>query len=151
MTDAPTRTDQVKALGIFIGDWTAEGTSFGGEASSGQLWFSIHTAAWHTGNFFIIQDERARIDGSVFDTHAVIGVDSATGAYFMRSVENHGFDRDYRMERDGDVWRVIGDTERATITFSDGGRTQTHRWEWKPAGTWVPLCDRAAKRTDEVV
>jgi hypothetical protein len=59
-----------------------------------------------------------------------------------------GFYRDYPVTRVGKVWTFSGKTERATITFSDDDRTQTIAWEWKPAGTWLPLCDRVATRID---
>jgi hypothetical protein len=155
MEPAPTRTPMHDALAVFLGRWRAEGTSYGGTDQSGdnprangESWISEHTGAWHTGEFFLVQDERARVGGAVFDTLSVMGVDAETGAYFARSFENHGFYRDYPVTREGRVWTLSGRTERATITFSDDDRTQTIAWEWKPAGTWLPLCDRVATRID---
>ena len=71
-----------------------------------------------------------------------------TGACFARSFENHGFYRDDPVTRDGKVWTFSGETERATITFSNDDRTQTIAWEWKPDGAWLPFCDRVATRID---
>lgn len=65
---------------VFLGQWTASGTAFGatdpseGPRSNGQEWQSTHRALWHTGNFFLIQDERAFVGGAPFDTLAVMGV-----------------------------------------------------------------------------
>ena len=67
---------------------------------------------------------------------------------FARSFEPNCLPREYAVSRDGKVWTLSGDTERATITFSDDDRTQTIVWEWKPADRWLPLCDRVAKRID---
>ena len=160
MTDEPTpaaprRTEMHEALAVFLGEWKAQGTSYGGTDQSsddpranGVEWVSEHKGYWHTGEFFLVQDERARVGGAVFDTLSVMGVDPESGAWFARSFENHGFYRDYPVTRDGKVWTFAGETERATVTFSDDDRTQTIAWEWKPEGAWLPLCDRVATRID---
>ncbi len=152
---APRRSEMHEALDVFLGEWRAEGTSYGGTDPSGGdprangvPWTSEHRAYWHTGAFFLVQDERARPGGEVFDTLSVMGVDPETGGYVARAFENHGFYRHYPVARDGNVWTFSGETERATIVFSDDGRTQTITWEWKPDGAWLPLCDRVATRTD---
>lgn len=49
---------------------------------------------------------------------------------------------------DGNTWTCDGEQERATITFSDDGHTQTHHWEYRPEGDWITLCDRVATRID---
>lgn len=151
----PLRGQQHDALEVFLGDWSAEGLSFGGTdqrgpdpRAHGVPWKSTHSGRWHTGRFFLVQDERARIDGVVFDTLSVIGLDAATGGYFARTFENHGFYRHYRLSRDGDLWLLSGDTERASITFRDNNRTQVIAWEWKVDSEWLPLCDRTAVRHD---
>jgi hypothetical protein len=152
---APRRTAMHQALAVFLGDWKAQGTSYGGTDQSGAdprangvPWISEHTGRWHTGEFFLVQDERARVGGDVFDTLSVMGVDPETGACFARGFENHGFYRNYAVTREGKVWTLSGETERATITFSDDDRTQTIAWEWKPGDAWLPLCDRVATRID---
>ena len=152
---APERSSKHKALAVFLGEWRAEGTSFGGteqpEADpkrNGVPWTSTHAGRWHTGEFFLIQDERALVGGDVFDTLSVMGVDAKTGNYFARCFENHGFYRNYDVSVNGNVWNLNGEYERARIEFSDDHRTQTIVWEWKPEGKWLPLCDRTAVRID---
>lgn len=154
MADAPQRNVHHEALAVFLGKWTAHGTSFGGTDQSGgdarangQVWVSTHEAVWHTGRFFVLQDERADIEGSRFDTFSILGVDE-DGSFFSRSVENHGFYRDYKVTRAGDCWHFHGAKERATVTFEDEGKQQIWKWEWKPSDTWLPLCDRIAVRAD---
>lgn len=151
----PKRDDKHNALAVFQGDWRADGTSYGGTDQSGDdprangvSWTSTHTGRWHTGEFFLIQDERALVDSAVFDTLSMMGVDAQTGKYFARAFENHGFYRDYPLSRDGNVWTLSGKTERASITFSDHNRKQTIVWELKQKGKWLPLCDRTAIRQD---
>ena len=75
----PTRGEQHDALAMFLGRWRAEGTSYGSPEQSesdpkraGEPWVSTHTGTWHTGKFFLIQDERAHVGGQPFDTLSVL-------------------------------------------------------------------------------
>jgi hypothetical protein len=154
MPNDPKRDKRHEALSVFLGRWTGHGTSFGGTDQSGadpkengEIWVSTHEATWHTGGFFLIQDERSDIAGSRFDTLSVMGVND-DGSYFSRSFENHGFYRNYKVTRDGETWHFEGLTERATIVFKDEGRRQAITWEWRPNDDWLPLCDRTAERID---
>lgn len=140
-------------LSVFLGDWRAEGKSYGGPdqamddpKSKAEPWTSAHTGRWHTGEFFLIQDEKAVIGFNPFDTISFMGVDAGTGHYFARTFENHGFYRHYDLAVDGQVWTLTGESERARITFSEDNRTQTIMWEWYRDTKWLPLCDRIAVR-----
>ncbi len=137
-------------LACFIGDWHADGWTHGGDGQTPQnprgetaTWRSIHTARWHSGGYFVVQDERAN---GPFDTLAVLGWDLEAERYFVRTVENHGFSRDYTMTVEGRIWKISGDTERATYTFSEDGDRQDIVWEWQRDGHWLPLCERTAHR-----
>lgn len=152
---ASPRGDQHKALAVFLGRWRAEGKSYGSPnqsaddpKSAAEQWTSTHTGKWHTGEYFLIQDERAMTATSPFDTLSVMGVDATTGRYFARCFENHGFYRNYDVSVDGLVWTLTGESERARIAFGQDGRTQTIAWEWRPNDRWLPLCDRIARRED---
>ncbi len=142
-----------EALSVFLGDWRAEGISFGGTDQSGAdpkangiPWVSTHTARWHTGDFFLLQDERARIGGNAFDTLSILGVEAAGKGHFARTFENHGFYRRYGLMVDDRTWLLQGETERARTVFDADGNTQTIKWEWLRDGRWLPLCDRVAVR-----
>lgn len=151
----PKRGKHHEALGVFLGNWKAEGTSYGGTDQSdadpranGVPWKSTHTGHWHPGEFFLIQDERAWVGGGPFDTLFVLGVDNDRGECFARTFENHGFARHYALKADGYTWTLTGQTERASITFSEDNRKQLVVWEWQVDGKWLPLCDRTAIRQD---
>lgn len=135
-------TNHSDALSVFVGDWSAEGTAFGADRT-GARWHSIHSARWHSGEQFVVQDERAN---GPFDTMSFLGWDAERETYFSWSIENHGFAREYLLSVDEHTWTFSGDQERATITFSEDGRTQTHHWEFRPDGEWITLCDRVATR-----
>ena len=139
---------------VFVGRWTARGTSYGGTDQSGpdpkangQDWFSTHETRWHTGSFFLVEDERADIEGYRFDTLSIMGV-ADDGDCFSRTFENHGFHREYQLTNEGNVWHIAGPSERAAIRFEGNNRRQVISWEWKQKDEWLPLCDRTAIRVD---
>lgn len=154
MTDTPHRNEKHQALSAFLGRWTSRGTSYGGTDQSGsdpkangQPWLGTCEGRWHTGSFFLVQDERVDIAGSRFDTLSVMGV-GEEGRYFARSFENHGFSRDYEVQRSGNEWTILGKSERATITFSKDGKKQEVHWEWKQKNKWIPLCDQIVEKIE---
>ncbi len=145
-------SERSELLSPFLGDWWAEGTSYGGADQSpdkphagASPWRSTHTARWHSGGYFLVQDERAN---GPFDTLMVIGWDSEAERFFARSFENHGFSRDYTVTFDGPTVTLDGGHERARYTFDDAGDTQTIAWQWRRGNDWLPLCDRVAHRVD---
>ncbi len=151
----PERGAQHEALAVFLGRWRATGKSYGipkqpedDPKSLAEPWNSSHVGMWHTGDFFLIQDERATTVAGPFDTLSIMGVDPKTGNYFAKSFENHGFHRHYEVSVEGRVWTLTGDTERARIELSADGKTQTIAWEWRPKGERLPLCDRVAIREE---
>jgi hypothetical protein len=129
------------ALEVFIGNWTSEGTNYNGDKKS--PWHGLNTTRWHSGEQFLIQDEHAN---GPFDTHAVMGWDDEGQRYFARTVENHGFCRDYTLTVSDKVWTFTGKTERARYEFNADHTEQMIKWERNVDGKWVPLCDRIAKK-----
>ena len=121
----PVRSNAHDALSVFLGKWRAEGMSFGGTdqmgadpKANGVPWVSTHTTHWHTGDFFLIQDERARIGGKVFDSLSVMSVEPSDKGYIARTFENHGFHRHDDLSVTGRIWVLAGETERAgALTF----------------------------------
>lgn len=149
----PVRGSAHDALSVFLGEWHAEGTSYGGTDQSGAdpnangvPWVSSHTSRWHTGGFFLMQDERAMISGVAFETFSILGVEPGADSQFARTFDNHGFYRHYHMSVENRIWMLAGKTERARTVFDADGNTQTIEWEWLQGGKWLPLCDRVARR-----
>lgn len=139
------RGDTHSALEIFVGRWRADGWSYTG--SGRERWLSTIDAAWHTGGFFLIQNERqysGEGTSGVFDTHSVFGVDPSTQECFVHTFENHGFFRRYGIKRTGRTWLFEGETERARYELDEDGRKVTIAWEVLKGDTWMPLCDRTA-------
>jgi hypothetical protein len=151
----PVRSQLHEALEMFVGQWRAEGLSYGSPHQSianpkgdVQRWKSTHTAHWHTGRFFLLLDEKAYVGADPIETMGVMGVDGSTGRLFARCFDNRGHERRYELNVDGRRWTFDGAAERALIDFSADGRTQRIVWEWNPRGRWLPWCERTAVRAD---
>ena len=118
----PLRGSAHDALSVFLGEWSAEGVSFGGTDQSGANpkangvpWISTHSTRWHTGEFFLIQDECAQIGTATFDTVSVMGVDQDGNVCFARTFENDGFYRHYALSVDGRTWMLEGETDAPAL------------------------------------
>jgi hypothetical protein len=151
----PVRSMLHDALEMFVGEWHAEGLSYGNREQSiadpkahARPWKSTHSAHWHSGRFFLVHDEKAHAGAEPLDTLTVMGVDAQTGRLFARCYQSHGYERCYDVRVDGRRWTFDGATERALIDFSADGRSQRIVWEWKPRGRWLPLCERTSVRVD---
>lgn len=153
----PARSAAHERLQAFVGKWHAEGDSYAvsqkedDPRGATEKWVSDETVEWLPGKFFVAQRWNAMTGAHEFKGTAIISYDPKAGHYMTRSYENHGFIRDYVTRVDGDVWTFTGDAERARIEFADGGSKQVIAWEWRLDGkTWLPLCDRIAKRVANV-
>jgi hypothetical protein len=148
------RGPQHDALAVFLGEWRAEGVSYvydqdGPDAPGiGLPWVGEQISRWHAGDYFVIQDDRARVGGEVWDTLSVLGVHPEADAYIARAFGHRGALRNYVITRTDATWRFWGEDERASIVFSDGDAKQTIVWEHKRGGLWRPLHERVAVRVD---
>jgi hypothetical protein len=142
----PVRGPCHELLAQFAGRWRAEGTSYGRNQNPDrprdhpEPWVSTETTVWHAGGFFLVVDEVAKVGEEALVTHAVIGFDQAADAYVAHAFENHGHYRRYAVRNDGRTWTWSSSTERARIEFSEDGRSQDVRWEWRPFGDRWCLC-----------
>lgn len=142
----PRRGAKHDALEAFVGHWQAVGETFDEFGKPRGPWISTHSAQWHSGKFFLVQDEHAN---GPFDTLAVMGWDDEKQRYFSRTIENHGHAREYAVVNEGRVWTFTGEHERARCEFSEDGKTQTIAWQWKPGNaSWTALCNRVATKVE---
>lgn len=137
-------------LRVFLGKWHAEGASFGAGPDAPEPWVSDEIFEMVPGGFFLVQRWDARTGSKLFRGIGMVGYDAKSGAYVNDAFDSLGFHQVYKTTVEGDVWTFTGKTERARVEFTDGGDTQVITWEWKPGRTWVPLCERTARRVGRV-
>lgn len=148
-----TPSDAHRLLNIFIGDWHAEGTSYGDgqdtrqPRASGVPWTSDESYEWLTGQFFVLHRWEAMAGKRSFKGAEMIGYDEAEGGYFTRMFDNAGNHPEYRASVKGDVWTFKESQTRATVVVHADGNEMNYKWEWKNGDSaWLPLCDRIARR-----
>ena len=153
----PKPTAAHRRLEVFIGDWHAEGTSYGDgqdaadPRAAGVPWTSDESYEWLPGNFFVLHRWDAQMGKHQFKGAEIMGYDEAEGGFFTRMFDNAGHHPDYRASVDGHVWTFTEAQTRATVSVQGGGNKMTFNWEWKNGSRkWLPLCDRVASRTQRV-
>ena len=83
-----------KRLEVFIGNWHAEGTSYGDgqdaadPLASGVSWTSDESYELLPGGFFVLHRWDAQMGGHEFKGAEVMGYDEAEGGYFTRMFDN---------------------------------------------------------------
>lgn len=96
---------------------------------------------WLPGGFFLLHRVDVRIGGQPAQALEVIGWDADAGSFFMHSYDDHGNTGIMRMSVREDVWTFLGDAERFTGGFSDGGDTLSGHWERRDGSEWLPWMD----------
>jgi len=131
----PERGAEHEKLAIFVGDWRGKGTGGGTPMTTRESY------DWIEGKYFLQVRFDQEIARSSHIGLGILGYDSAAKAYRAQLADNLGYLRDYEVRADsGDVWRFLGERERATVTFKDG--RMNVRWEHRPdGGDWAPLCE----------
>jgi hypothetical protein len=132
----PERGAAHEKLAVFIGDWRGQGTGGAGSEMT-----TRETYDWIEGKFFLENRFDQQVGKASHIGVGLIGYDAEAGTYRLRMADNLGYARDYEVrDEGGDVWRFLGERERATLTFK--GDRMNVRWEHRPdGGDWAPLCE----------
>lgn len=145
-------TNQSQKLNVFIGNWHAEGTSYGegqdinNPTANGVAWVSDESYECLPGNFFVLHKWNAKTGDHPFIGTEIIGYDEAKQEFFAYIFDNGGNHPVYTATVNGNEWSFTEPNTRANMNVNDD-ETITIHWEWKPDGSnWLPLCDRVAKR-----
>jgi hypothetical protein len=135
----PQRGAAHERLAVFVGDWYGDG--LGGDAPM----TTLENYDWVEGGFFLVTSFNQTVGSAAHIGVGTIGYDVQSGTYSAHMVDNLGYDRIYELIDRGDgVWSLIGERERATLTFR--GDRLSVRWEHRPdGGAWMPLCEYASR------
>ena len=143
----PTLGPEHKRLDVFVGRWTAEGTTALGASDPSENMTQQHTYEWLPGGFHILHRWAGQIGPHEHTGVEIIGYDAGADAYEVHFFDSDGWARTYQARARDRVWTFTGTRERCAIMFVDDGRTMTTHWDRSTDGvTWEPLCDvRATK------
>ena len=134
-------------LDVFLGTWKAEGTAAPGSPSPGRM-RTEDTYEWFPGSFFMVQSGTLQINDEKPAPHMwILGYDAPNECYFVHAFDSLGDFRVYRLTVRDRTWTYVGEWERATLTFSEDGRSYTAHWEQTKDGSqWQVLCDITGNR-----
>lgn len=120
----PQPSETHRKMIAFIGRWRFAG---GGTC----------TGEWMPGERALILRWNQRPD--TVDAHLWVMTIDGRHSYALHRFDDAGRAVAYQVRADGDVWSIDGTDQRATITFTDGGRTMTQIW-WVREGTAWRAC-----------
>jgi hypothetical protein len=142
----PTREHSL--LAAFIGKWTIEGQNLAKTpvtASSDVK--GIETYDWLPGGFFVIYRWERHFATATHKGLGMISHDETNHTFSSTHYDNMGNKKTYEMVHDEEGWKLIGETERAIITFDETGNSFTENWEiLDDDNNWQPLCSLNSKR-----
>ncbi|CAN5492175.1 hypothetical protein BH09BAC3_BH09BAC3_38510 [soil metagenome] len=144
-----TPAKELQQLSIFLGKWQVEGQNHeNAPVGPGNKINGEETYEWMQGEFFMISKWDRQI-GEV--NHTGIGLihyDTESGFFSADQYDNLGYNRTYLLVQDKNVWKLIGNNERATIEFNKNGNSFTENWDINSddGAMWKPLCSLMGRR-----
>jgi len=144
-------------LDIFSGEWKMQGDQFVSDFGPVAKVSGTQKFEWLPGKKFLIHRLEGKLGDNDMACIELIGYDPANATFTMDTFYNNGIKKSWNLhEKHPGVWVITGDWQhngsvvkvRATISFSDDGRSSTAKWEsLKDDNTWATFWDlKAVKR-----
>lgn len=143
----PESEKKLLELDIFLGSWQIRGQDFSGtsgEASkkiTGNVFYH-----WMPGHFFMLCNWHRKFGSNSHIGMGIIGFDEKKINFSSRNYDNSGNISGYRVQRQNNIWKFIGDKERAVIEFSPDGHSYTEDREINTGGVWRSLYEIKATK-----
>jgi hypothetical protein len=128
-----------RSLDILVGVWDTTITPIGPDGSSGRPSQATDAYVWSANGLFLQHDVDASMDGQRVQSMEILAVEPETGRYATRSYDADGSMNDFVAELDGRTWRLIGEQQRFSGSFSPDGLELTGEWEQRGNAGWAPL------------
>jgi len=152
----PLPATELELLSVFVGNWHAEGDSYGDHQSedypyaSAVRWVSDESYEWMSGNYFLIHRWQASVGAQTFKGLEIMGYDVARKEFFTRMFDNGGSATKYKVINKDDTWKFSEPFTRSSVLFSDNNNLMTFQWQWRHEGSdWLPLCNRKAIKNND--
>ena len=153
---APSRPGALHGrLDVFVGKWGLEGWQHEGLIGPAARVTGIESYEWLTGGFFLVHRLEGRLGDAEMACLEIIGHDSASDGYVLRTFYNDGNASEWRMRERDNVWMLTGEWPledrrlkvRCTTAFADAGRIRSSKWEHSSDGArWQTFWDVSATR-----
>jgi hypothetical protein len=139
-----------RRLDVAVGTWRVEGRNDdAAPAAAGAQVRGQESYEWMPGGFFLVCRWDRRIGDQRHVGTGVIGHDPDSNSYTSENFDNLGYHRGYDISVRDRTWTFSGRYERASMVFSEDGRTFTVTWEIsKDSDRWQPLCKLQGTKLD---
>ena len=115
------RGEKHERLNVLLGTWDTTITMLNSDGSDGEVSKATDIYSWSPNGFFLLHDVDATMGGERFQSLEIIAVDK-DGRYATRSYDGDGSINDFIAELDGKDWRIKGELQRFSGSFSDDAR-----------------------------
>jgi hypothetical protein len=131
----------LRALDRFAGHWHVKGENLTNAPLAPEMKVKGDVDyKWMPGAFFMVSNWKWYFQNGAHIGLSIIGYDTHNCEFFSQNFDNMGYLRIYRMARKDQTWRLIGENERAVISFDETGNKFTEDWQIKTDSGWQPLC-----------
>lgn len=131
-----------KRLNILVGSWKTEGKVSQSPSTTAMSLVAVDTYEWLPGGFFLIHCVDGHMGDDEVKTTEIIGFKASNQLYFSQSFDNQGNTNTYQASLDEKIWKIFGESERFTGSFSDDGNNLVGKWERSTdSSNWVPWID----------
>ena len=136
-------------LDVFVGKWKTTGHTSPGALGPSTKIIGTDTYAWLPGGFFLVHRVDVRLNNEGMKALEIIGFDVPNQSYWTHAYDSLGNYNTYRASVQDGVWSFEKEGERATVLFSDTGKSMTIKWEKSNDKTgWVPWMDMELTRIE---
>ena len=136
-----------RRLEIFIGRWNTEGITRATESIPSVRVNGTDTYEWLEGGFFLIHHVDVNMGDDKIRAIEIVGYDDHIKKYPMNFFDSLGNSGTYMASVENGIWKFSGNSERATVQFSDDGNTMTALWEQQMENSkWQPWMDMKLKK-----
>ena len=137
---------RLAALGALIGDWTTSITMLNADGTAGAVSRASDIYRWSANSKFVEHHVDAEMGDARLRSLEIIALDPVGSGYVTRSYDPDGSFSDFTAALDGKSWRITGEVQRFSGSFSDDGNTLSGRWEQQADGQWSPLMTVTLRR-----
>jgi Protein of unknown function (DUF1579) len=131
-----------KRLEVFVGKWKTEGLTRATESIPSTKIKGTDTYEWLEGGFFLIHHVDVNMGDEKVRAIEIVGYDDASNKYPMKFFDSLGNSGAYMASVEDGVWNFTGNSERATVRFSEDGNIMTVQWEQQVDNSkWEPWMD----------
>ena len=140
----------LRKIDFLIGSWKTEGKIIDENGEATATIKGTDSYEWAAGGFFILHRVDVMMGDEKVEVIEIIGYEEKDKKYSMRSFDNQGNFTTMEAVIENNVFRLLSDNMRSTLTPGKGGHSMKAKWERSEDGKeWRPWMDMIFRNTDD--